>query len=229
MAKQAWTHHLKEMEEKGGRDREQEQDLRQLRDKDQAQTLLSLLTRTSKGRDFTRGELEDLLREGRVWIERLMQPCLQEIRGWKGEASWYLLIKSGLREVVVQISNTKWSSAEETRTVVEEVDLQWGGIGSWDDMVFRRKRSRNLETLTADAFISVKVEEVLKGLLTGTILARVGQHSSTATVSHSTERKGERTFERHAKSVEDSGSHRTRLLRAPGAVGVDVKSGTPGS
>jgi hypothetical protein len=87
MSKQAWTQHLKEMEEAEGRDREPEQDLRQLRDKDQAETLLSLLTRTSKGRDFTRSEMEDLLREGRVWIESLMQPCLQEVRGWKGEAS----------------------------------------------------------------------------------------------------------------------------------------------
>ena len=55
MAKEAWTQHLKEVEEAGGRDRELEQDLRHLRDKDQVQTLLSLLTRTSKGRDFTRG------------------------------------------------------------------------------------------------------------------------------------------------------------------------------
>jgi hypothetical protein len=54
MAKQTWTQHLKEMETAGGVDRESEQDLRQLRDKDQVQTLLSLLTRTSKGRDFTR-------------------------------------------------------------------------------------------------------------------------------------------------------------------------------
>jgi hypothetical protein len=87
MAKQAWTQHLKEMEVAGGMDREPEQDLRQLRDKDQVQTLLSLLTWTSKGRDFTRGEVEDLLREGRVWIKSLMQPCLHEVRGWRGEAS----------------------------------------------------------------------------------------------------------------------------------------------
>ena len=190
MAKQAWTQHLKEMEESGGRDRDPEQDLRQLRDKDQAQTLLSLLTRTIKGRDFTRGEMEDLLREGRVWIESLMQPCLQEVRGWKGEVSWHLLTNSGLREVVVQISNTKWASADEARTAVEEVGLQWGGIGSWDDMVFRRKRSRNLETLTADAFLSVKVGGVLKGLLTGTI--KIGQ-SADSPVIHLPEEDARRT------------------------------------
>ena len=177
MAKQAWTQHLKEMEVTGGRDRESEQALRQHRDKDQVQTLLSLLTRTSKGRDFTRGEVEDLLREGRVWIKILMQPCLQEVRGWKGEASWHLLKASGLREVVIQISNTKWASAEEARISVEEAGLKWGSIGSWEDMVFRRKRSRNLETLTADAVLSVKVEEVLKGLLTGT--SQIGQSADS--------------------------------------------------
>ena len=177
MAKQAWTQHLKEMEVAGGRDRESEQALRQHRDKDQVQTLLSLLTRTSKGRDFTRGEVEDLLREGRVWITSLMQPCLQEVRGWKGEASWHLLKASGLREVVIQISNTKWASAEEARISVEEAGLKWGSIGSWEDMVFRRKRSRNLETLTADAVLSVKVEEVLKGLLTGT--SQIGQSADS--------------------------------------------------
>ena len=177
MTKQTWTQHLKEMEAAGGMDREPEQDLWQLRDKDQVQTLLSLLTRTSKGRDLTRGEMEDLLREGRVWIKSLMQPCLQEVRGWKGEASWHLLKASGLREVVIQISNTKWASAEEARISVEEAGLKWGSIGSWEDMVFRRKRSRNLETLTADAVLSVKVEEVLKGLLTGT--SQIGQSADS--------------------------------------------------
>ncbi len=87
MVKQAWTQHLKEMETAGGIDRESDQDLRQLKDKNQVQTLLSLLTRISKGRDFTRGEVEDLLHEGRVWIKSFMQPCLQEVRGWRGEAS----------------------------------------------------------------------------------------------------------------------------------------------
>ncbi len=75
--------------------------------------------------------------------------------------------------MVIKISNTKWASTEEVRIAEEEVVLTWGSIGSWEDMVFRRKRSRNLETLTADAVLSVRVEEVLKGLLMGTI--RIGQ------------------------------------------------------
>ena len=102
-----------------------------------------------------------------------MQPCLQAVRGWRGEASWHLFEESGLREVVIKISNTKWASAEEARLAVEEAGLAWGGIGSWEDMVFRRKRSRNLQTLTADAVLSVKVGEVLKVLLTGT--RQIGQ------------------------------------------------------
>jgi hypothetical protein len=190
MAKEAWTQHLKKVEAAGGIDRESEQVLRQLRDKDQVHTLLSLLTRIRKGQDVTRGEVEDLLHEGRVWIKSLMQPCLQEVRGWRGEASWHLLKESGLREVVIRISNTKWASAEEARNAVEEVGLQWGGIGSWDDMVFRRKRSRNLETLTADAFVSVKVGGVLKGLLTGTI--KIGQ-SADPPVIHLPEEDARRT------------------------------------
>jgi hypothetical protein len=190
MAKEAWTQHLKEMEAEGGIDRESEQVLRQRRDKDQVHTLLSLLTRISKGRDFTRGEVEDLLHEGRVWIKSLMQPCLQEVRGWRGEASWHLLKESGLREVDIRISNTKWASTEEARNAVEEVGLKWGDIGSWEDMVFRRKRSRNLETLTADVVLSVKVDEVLKGLLTGT--SQIGQ-SADSPIIHLPEDDARRT------------------------------------
>ncbi len=119
-----------------------------------------------------------------------MQPCLQEVRGWRGEASWHLLKEAGLREVVIKISNTKWASEEEARTSVEKTDLKWGGIGSWEDMVFRRKRSRNLETLTADAGLSVKVEEVLKGLLMGT--SRIGQ-SVDSPVIHLPEEDARRT------------------------------------
>jgi hypothetical protein len=55
-AKQTWTQHLQEEEEAGGLDRGLEQDLQQLRDRDRGQTLLSLLTRTSKGRAITRGD-----------------------------------------------------------------------------------------------------------------------------------------------------------------------------
>ena len=36
-----------------------------------------------------------------------MQPCLQEAKSWRGEASWHLLKEFGLREVVIKISNTK--------------------------------------------------------------------------------------------------------------------------
>jgi hypothetical protein len=190
MAKEAWTQHLKKVEAAGGIDRESEQVLRQLRDKDQVHTLLSLLTRIRKGRDVTRGEVEDLLHEGRVWIKSLMQPCLQEVRGWRGEASWHLLKESGLREVVIRISNTKWASAEEARNAAEEAGLKWGDIGSWEDMVFRRKRSRNLETLTADVVLSVKVDEVLKGLLTGT--NQLGQ-SADCPIIHLPEEDARRT------------------------------------
>jgi hypothetical protein len=69
--------------------------------------------------------------------------------------------------VVIKISNAKWATSEEARHEVERAGLQWGSIGGWDDMVFRRKRSRNLQTLSADAVLSVKVGETLKCLLTG--------------------------------------------------------------
>ena len=171
---------------------------------------------------------------------------------------------SGSEEAVIKISNAKWASAEEARFAVEEAGLAWGGIGSWEDMVFRRKRSRNLQTLTADAVLSVKVGEVLKGLLMGNgdtsnwaecrlsshpppggrceknhrtqavshhhrveTLARVGQGSSTTTVSHSTKRNGARSAEKHVESMENSRSYRTRPRRSPGAGGLDIKSGAP--
>ena len=79
--------------------------------------------------------------------------------------------------MVIRISNTKWASSEEARNAVEEVGLKWGDIGSWEDMVFRRNRSRNLETLTDDVVLSVKVDEVLKGLLTGT--SQIGQNADS--------------------------------------------------
>ena len=69
--------------------------------------------------------------------------------------------------MVIKISNAKWASSEEARHEVERTGLQWGIIGGWEDMVFRRKRSRNLQTLSADAALSVKVGETLKCLLTG--------------------------------------------------------------
>jgi hypothetical protein len=64
-AKQTWTQHLQEEEEAGGLDRGLEQDLQQIRDRDRGQTLLSLLTRTSKGRTITRGDAGiSFMREG---------------------------------------------------------------------------------------------------------------------------------------------------------------------
>jgi hypothetical protein len=92
--------------------------------------------------------------------------------------------------VVIRISNTKWASGEEPRNAVEEVGLKWGDIGSWEDMVFRRKRSRNLETLTADVVLSVKVDEVLKGLLIGT--SQIGQ-SADSPIIHLPEEDARRT------------------------------------
>jgi hypothetical protein len=55
------------------------------------------------------GEVEGLLREGREWIKNSMQPCLQEtsLGSWGGKTSWYLLEESGLREMVIKISNVK--------------------------------------------------------------------------------------------------------------------------
>jgi hypothetical protein len=85
--KQVWTQHLQETETTTGVDRGLEQDLRQFRDKDRVRTLLSLLTRTGKGRDLTRGDVESLLREGRDWIKNLVYPCLQEVRSCRGESS----------------------------------------------------------------------------------------------------------------------------------------------
>ncbi len=70
--------------------------------------------------------------------------------------------------MVIKISNAKWASAEETRHEVERADLQWGRTEGWDDMIFSRKRSRNLQTFTTDTVLSVQVGEVLKGLLMGT-------------------------------------------------------------
>ncbi len=56
MVKQAWTQHLQAAEAAAGADQGLEQDLRQLRDKDRVQVLLSLLTRTlGDGRDPTLG------------------------------------------------------------------------------------------------------------------------------------------------------------------------------
>jgi hypothetical protein len=49
-----------------------------------------------------------------------MQPCFPKVRRWRGEASWNLLHESGLREVVIEISNVKWVSAEETSFTTEE-------------------------------------------------------------------------------------------------------------
>ncbi len=75
--------------------------------------------------------------------------------------------------MVIKISNAKWVSVEETRHEVEGSGLEWGGIGSWEDMVFSLKRSRNLQTLTTDTVLSAKVGVVLKGLLMGT--RQIGQ------------------------------------------------------
>ena len=48
------------------------QELKQLKDKDRVQTLLSLLTRVGVRRDPTLGEAEGLLREGREWIHNIL-------------------------------------------------------------------------------------------------------------------------------------------------------------
>jgi hypothetical protein len=86
-AKLAWTQHIQTVGVTTGTDQGLEQDLRQLRDKDQVQTLLSLLTRTGGGRDPTWEEVEGLLREGSDWIQNAVQPCPQEARRWSGMVS----------------------------------------------------------------------------------------------------------------------------------------------
>ena len=86
-AKLAWTQYIQAAGATAGTDQGQEQDVRQIRDKDQVQTLLSLLTRIGGGRDPTWEEVEGLLREGSDWIQNVVQPYLQEVRSWGGMSS----------------------------------------------------------------------------------------------------------------------------------------------
>jgi len=144
-----------------------QQELKQLRDRDRVQKLLSLVARTTNGQVLTWKEGEDFLREGRDWIREVLHPCLRKARTREGESSWRLLEESGMQEVVIKITNTKWASAEEAQQEVEKDGLEWGRLGGWGDMVFRRVRSRNLQTLSEDTVLSVKVGETLKHLMTG--------------------------------------------------------------
>jgi hypothetical protein len=96
--------------------------------------------------------VKGLLREGLDWIENIVQPCLEETRNGGGTVSWHLLEESGLQEAVIKITNGKWASVEEARD-----GLEWGRVGGCENMVFRLQRSRNLQTLSADAVFSVKV------------------------------------------------------------------------
>ncbi len=66
-----------------------------------------------------------------------------------------------MQEEVIKITNGKWGSVEEARQEVERAGLEWGRVGGCEDMVFRLQRSRNLQTLSADAVFSVKVGETL--------------------------------------------------------------------
>jgi hypothetical protein len=67
------------------------------------------------------------------------------------------------------------------------------GIRRWEDMVFRRKRSRNLQTLTADTVLSVKVGVVLKGLLMGTRQIGQSEDSYNSPVIHLPEEDARRS------------------------------------
>ena len=78
-----------------------------------------------------------------------------------------------MQEVVIKITNTKWASAEETRQEVKRTGLRWGRLGIWEDMVLRHRWTRNLQTLSVDAVLSVTVGEDLKSLLTG--VRQIGQ------------------------------------------------------
>ncbi len=131
------------------------------------QKLISLMARSSRGHTLTWKEGEDFLREGRDWVCKILHPCLREARTREGKSSWRIVEESGLQEVVIKITNTKWASEVEARQEMEKGGLEWGRLGDWGDMVFRRVRSRNLQTLSADAVLSVKVGESLKRLMTG--------------------------------------------------------------
>ncbi len=144
-----------------------QQELQQLRDRDRVQKLISLMARTSRGHALTWKEGEEFLREGRGWVREILHPCLREARTREGKSSWRLVEESGLQEVVIKITNTKWASTEEAQQEVEKGDLEWGRLGGWGDMMFRRVRSRNLQTLSVDTVLSVKVGETLKRLMTG--------------------------------------------------------------
>ena len=83
-AKQAWSHYVQVAEASGIVEVGLGQELKQLKDKDRVQTLLSLLTGVGVHRVPTWGEGETLLREGRRWIQNILQLCLQEARN-RGE------------------------------------------------------------------------------------------------------------------------------------------------
>jgi hypothetical protein len=165
--KEAWIQHVRELEEVANAEWGLQQELQQLRDRDRVQKLISLMSRTSRGHALTWKEGEDFLRKGRDWVREILHPCLREARTREGKSSWRLVEESGLQEVVIKITNTKWASAVEARQEVEKGGLEWGRLGGWGDMVFRRVRSRNLQNLSADAVVSVKVGETLKRLMTG--------------------------------------------------------------
>jgi hypothetical protein len=121
---------------------------------------------------------------------------------------------------------------------VDRAGLQWGKIGGWEDMVFRLKRSRNLQTLSVDSVLSVKVGEVLKILLMGT--RQIGQIEDPPVIHLPRRMRKEplttsrfapllsgnthKSAERHAASVEDPRSYRERPLGSPGTGGLDSES-----
>ena len=57
----------------------------------------------------------------------------------------------------------------------ERAGIRWGRLGDWEDMVFQRKRTRNLQILSANTVLSVRVGEDLKALLTGVRQIRQGE------------------------------------------------------
>ena len=66
-----------------------------------------------------------------------------------------------MQEVVIRIGNAKWVLVEEARQDVERAGVRWGRLGGWEDMVFQSRRTRNLQTLSADTVLSVRVGEDL--------------------------------------------------------------------
>lgn len=166
-AKQSWVQHVRLVEQVETETTAESRKLESLRAKNRVRKLLSLLSSSGLRLNLTMTDSEGLLREGREWVANMMQPCLQIRREKWGKVSWECLVDYGMHEAVVKVGNAKWSSPSEARRDLEVAGLRWGRVGKWEDMVFKRCRTRNLLTLTSEVVLSVRVDEHLKSLLIG--------------------------------------------------------------